>query len=73
MERNIMLKKYVLSIAAGACASILGGLRTDLEKHGIGIGIGIGLKLSQFYQDVTSGGADSSNNRNVPRSGVRAR
>ena len=35
-----------------------GGLRTDLGKHGIGID----LRFSQFYQDVTSGGADSGNN-----------
>jgi porin len=33
------------------------GLRSDLGKHGIGID----LRLSQFYQDVTSGGANSGN------------
>jgi porin len=33
-----------------------GGLRTDLGKHGIGID----LRQSQFLQDVTSGGVDSS-------------
>ena len=35
-----------------------GGLRSDLGKHGIDLEI----KLSQFYQNVTSGGIDSGGN-----------
>jgi porin len=33
------------------------GLRSDMERHGLEID----MKLSQFYQEVTSGGVDSSN------------
>jgi porin len=34
-----------------------GGLRSDMSEHGLEID----MKLSQFYQEVTSGGVDSSN------------
>ena len=38
-----------------------GGLRSDLGKHGIEID----LKLSQFYQEVTSGGCQSADCRRL--------
>lgn len=78
MEKSIMTQNIVLALALlatsmpafaeGAAGESIwtrdklsgdwGGLRSDLGKHGIDMDI----KLSQFYQDVTSGGVDSGNN-----------